>query len=191
VIDDLEARKRELKKCEEDNCFNRNLDDLVANNDYSSDPSFSSAFTYRNRFFQSVKDNTSLTSVAGTSPQMMGQLVESLSQKRKDNNEFRIAKRSSESTAAEIPKAQKKKEATGVYQGDYEEKFPEFYARSRYWRDHYDRLRTPNGTEVIDPISPKDDSLFAVVSQRYSYHFYELPKLQKVEGKKFFKTIGD
>ncbi|PJB52967.1 MAG: hypothetical protein CO099_09675, partial [Bdellovibrio sp. CG_4_9_14_3_um_filter_39_7] len=56
VIDDLEARKRELKKCEEDNCFNRNLDDLVANNDYSSDPSFSSAFTYRNRFFQSVKD---------------------------------------------------------------------------------------------------------------------------------------
>ena len=191
VIDDLEARKRELKKCEEDDCFKRNLQELVANNDYSSDPSFSSAFNYRNRFFQSAKDNTSLTSVAGANPQLMGQLVESLSQKRKDNNELKITKPKNETAATEIPELEKKKNANGIYQSDYEEKFPEFYARSRYWRDHYDRLRTPDGTEVIDPISSKDDSLFAVVSQRYSYHFYELPKLQKVEGKKFFKTIGD
>lgn len=189
VIDDLEARKRELKKCEEDNCFKRNSNELLANNNYSSDPVFSTAFNYRNRFFQNVKDKKSVTSIASSGPQLMGQMVESLSKKRKDGNELKKSKTVQESKTAEIPKVQDSKKSNGIYNGDYEEEFPKFYARSRYWRDHYDRLRTPDGTEVIDPISSKDYSLFSIVSQRYSYHFYELPKLQKVEGKKFFKTI--
>ncbi|GAB4407369.1 MAG: hypothetical protein OHK0056_07490 [Bacteriovoracaceae bacterium] len=191
VLSDLDARKRELKKCEEDNCFGKMEGRLSENVSYSSDSQFAEAFNYRNRLFQRVRSNEPLKDLASVSPTVLGKFVDSVSFRRKDSNRLEVTVRKEDLNSAEIPGAKYQIPKTGIHDASFIEELPTFYARSRYWRDHYDVLRTPDGTEVIDPISSADSPLFLIISQRYNYHFYELPKLKKVEGKNFFKTIGD
>lgn len=192
VAGDLEARKRELKKCLEENCFGPKEGRLYENNGYNSDVRYAEAFNYRNRLFQSVRNDQPLQNVASVSPVVLGKFVDSVATKRTDNNILVASKKEREAdTSSEIPQLKSNSIAAGVHDTDFVEEMPAFYARSRFWRDHYDVLRTPDGTEVIDPISSAEIPLFAIISQRYNYHFYELPKQKTIQGKMFFKTIGD